>query len=1169
MIKKRLKALRLLAVAMSAAMVLNNTGMTVLAADNGFIDKNTEDIVVYQDIDGENDSDEIDEIEDDIIDGEDSEDEASDEDEENPDDSNDNTEEDSEDETDEESEIDDGDSEDNESDDESEDSQDENGEEEDFDESIDVLSTCPLGINNNGLDGLYIDINAWPYTYYQTRPAGNTAYTNVGCAWFAAARYHEMTGKECSISTGKSWWNKAQRLGYSRGQEPKAKALACWYKYVDEDTELNHVAVIEKVDGNNILISEGGTSAYSDADHGYCTIRWTTLAQLKKSNKRGDFLGFIYLNDTDTTPPVISNVSVSDISESGYTVTCKVTDNLGVQKVAFPTWTVNNDQDDLFPYWWETALGTINSDGTVTYRVNTSEHNGETNCTYVTHIYAYDTVGNETSVSNEQYPALCVWVQNTGLPIDAAHFPDANFRKEISRDVHDKNQDGYLSDQEIRSLKYLTLDSCEDYTGIEYFTSLIYLTVTGNSKSLRLSNISLDSIGIGESNTITNIETVELTGLNVQSISIEPVNITNLIIKNCEIKSIFNDLGEPYTGTIDYVDIENNSLIFVYFKNSHINRIDFKNNPNVARMTVGGKNLKEIDISDSPYIVEVVNNSEPTQFTDMGVEWLEWKIGNNWAQFTKDTKVIIGNIEGKVEISGTKQYGKTLTAKVSDCNATNLKYQWKHGNNNISGATSSTYKLVKDDIGQKISCVVTDADGKYSGSIKSSATSAIAKADGPAAPTGLKGVAATKKGAADGKITGVKTTMEYSTKSDFSSNVKACTSTTITGLKAGTYYVRIKETDTAKAGSAATVKVPDGLQEITGTVTISGTKQFGKTLTAKVTDSNASSFKYQWMRGSTNISGANASTYKLVKADIGQKISCVVTDADGKFSGSIKSAATGAIAKANGPAAPTGLKGVATTKKGAADGKITGVKTTMEYSTKSDFSSNVKACTSTTITGLKAGTYYVRIKETDTTKAGNAATVKVNDGPNNDVTVIFKDVEAGAWYVNAIQFVYDRGIMSGTGTGDTFEPNGTLTRGQFVTVLYSMDGKPQVAYRPVFTDVAESAYYARPAIWALDTGITAGTGNGKFSPNANITREQLAIMLYKYAEHKDYDLTIKGNALNGFTDKDKVSSYAQEAMKWAVTQGIISGKGDKLDPQGKATRAECAAMIMRLLQKNE
>lgn len=184
------------------------------------------------------------------------------------------------------------------------------------------------------------------------------------------------------------------------------------------------------------------------------------------------------------------------------------------------------------------------------------------------------------------------------------------------------------------------------------------------------------------------------------------------------------------------------------------------------------------------------------------------------------------------------------------------------------------------------------------------------------------------------------------------------------------------------------------------------------------------------------------------------------------------------------------------------------------------------------------------------------------------VTTIFKDVKAGQWYVDAIQFVYDRKIMTGTGT-DTFSPNSTLTRGQFVTVLYSMENKPATSFKNTFTDVKKTDYYALPAIWAYNNGITSGTGNGKFSPNANITREQLAAMLYKYATVKNLNKAFNSNALDNFSDKNQVSSYAVEAMKWAVSQGIISGKGGRLDPKGNATRAECAAMVTRLLENNQ
>lgn len=203
----------------------------------------------------------------------------------------------------------------------------------------------------------------------------------------------------------------------------------------------------------------------------------------------------------------------------------------------------------------------------------------------------------------------------------------------------------------------------------------------------------------------------------------------------------------------------------------------------------------------------------------------------------------------------------------------------------------------------------------------------------------------------------------------------------------------------------------------------------------------------------------------------------------------------------------------------------------------------------------------------------NASTETVEAEPEIDVTEIFTDVKPGAWYVDTVKYVYEKGIMTGTGNGDTFEPDAQLTRGQFVMILYSMEGKPEVAGENVFTDVNESAYYANSTVWASEKGITAGTGDENFSPNNIITREQLVIMLYKFAGMKGYDLTTDENALNEFKDTDKVSQYATEAVKWALTQDIISGKetdGElKLDPQRSATRAECATMIMKLIEKNK
>ena len=334
------------------------------------------------------------------------------------------------------------------------------------------------------------------------------------------------------------------------------------------------------------------------------------------------------------------------------------------------------------------------------------------------------------------------------------------------------------------------------------------------------------------------------------------------------------------------------------------------------------------------------------------------------------------DINGTVSITGIAKYGETLAASVSNSNVSDYTYQWYRNDTVISGATASTYNLTADDIGKIIKCEVSDQEGVHQGTI-SGQSAQIAKADGLSAPTGLNGVAPSKAGNADGKITGVSVFIEYATKSDFSDK-KGCDSTVITGLKAGTYYVRIKETATHLEGAYTSVIVPDGPEDLTGTVSISGTTKFGQTLTAKVTGSNATTFNYQWKRDNSNISNATSSTYKLVKEDIGKTISCVISDKSGNTIGTITGNASVQIAKADGPAAPTNLKGTACTKKGSADGQITGVNSSMEYATKSSFSDKKKC--SSSVTGLKAGTYYVRIAETDTTKAGAYATVTVDDG---------------------------------------------------------------------------------------------------------------------------------------------------------------------------------------------
>jgi len=180
--------------------------------------------------------------------------------------------------------------------------------------------------------------------------------------------------------------------------------------------------------------------------------------------------------------------------------------------------------------------------------------------------------------------------------------------------------------------------------------------------------------------------------------------------------------------------------------------------------------------------------------------------------------------------------------------------------------------------------------------------------------------------------------------------------------------------------------------------------------------------------------------------------------------------------------------------------------------------------------------------------------VSVND--------IFSDISRSNWYYNAVQFSYDNGIMSGKGNGQ-FDPAGNLTRAEFVTTLYSMEEKPVVSYKNTFSDVPNGEWYTNSVLWANQIDIASGYGNGKFGVSDNITREQLAMMVYKYAvEVCGYEPESTEDILLGFSDANKVSSWAVKAMEWAVTNGIISGTGDnRLNPQGNALRCECAQIL--------
>ena len=181
-----------------------------------------------------------------------------------------------------------------------------------------------------------------------------------------------------------------------------------------------------------------------------------------------------------------------------------------------------------------------------------------------------------------------------------------------------------------------------------------------------------------------------------------------------------------------------------------------------------------------------------------------------------------------------------------------------------------------------------------------------------------------------------------------------------------------------------------------------------------------------------------------------------------------------------------------------------------------------------------------------------------------EVKLPFTDVSTSNWFYDDVAFVYKNGLFSGTDSR-SFSPNASMTRAMLVTVLYRLEGEPTVTGRSSFTDVRSGAYYEKSVIWAAANGIVTGTDSTSFSPDAKVTREQLAAILYRYAQYRKLD-TDASAKLNSFTDADSVSAYASEALGWAVSEGLINGASGKLMPKGDATRAQVAAILHRFVK---
>ena len=178
----------------------------------------------------------------------------------------------------------------------------------------------------------------------------------------------------------------------------------------------------------------------------------------------------------------------------------------------------------------------------------------------------------------------------------------------------------------------------------------------------------------------------------------------------------------------------------------------------------------------------------------------------------------------------------------------------------------------------------------------------------------------------------------------------------------------------------------------------------------------------------------------------------------------------------------------------------------------------------------------------------------------------FDDVDSGDWFYEAVKYAYEIGMMSGI-SQVSFGPGDNLTRGMIAQILYSLDEKHASSGSTAFTDILSGAWYADAVSWAAENGLMGGYGDGLFGPEDNITREQMAQILYNYALYMGYDVSARGD-LSGYRDAASTSAWARTAMEWAVGSGLFYGYDGWLNPTGTATRAEVAQILMNFCQYN-
>lgn len=521
--------------------------------------------------------------------------------------------------------------------------------------------------------------------------------------------------------------------------------------------------------------------------------------------------------------------------------------------------------------------------------------------------------------------------------------------------------------------------------------------------------------------------------------------------------------------------------------------------------------------------------------------------------------------------STTVTEGQTASFTV-EANGDNLSYQWQQSADNgqswtdIDGATNDTYSIeatITSMSGYQYRCVVTSASGV---SVTSAAATLTVNDPAPTTYTITADVDPVEAGTVT--VNGSGTSASVAAGSPVTLNAAANEGYRFTGWMENDQQVSTNATYTFNANGDRTLTAKFE-KKVTGVTLNTETLELftggSATLTATVEPSDAANQNVTWQSDNANVATVEGGTVTAVSAGTA---TITVTTEDGAKTATC----TVTVSRYSSGGGPTTY---AITAPDAENGTVrvspsrASRGTTVTITVTPDEGYELESLTvldsrdnEITLTDKGDGKYTFTMPSGRVTVEASFAEIAPEPLP-------FGDVDDGDWFADAVRFVYENGMMNGVSETD-FAPHATTSRSMIVTILYRLEGEPVVDDAMDFTDVAGDAYYAEAVRWAASEGIVGGYGGGLFGSDDAVTREQLAVILWRYASGKGYDVSVgEDTNILSYADFADLSEYAIPAMQWACGAGIVNGTSEStLTPQGEATRAQVAAMLMRFLEAN-